>query len=1043
MGKNLKRGFHQMHGLWRKCLFLMLVMAFPAFGQNVLNAQTVASGTVVDESGEPIVGCMVFVKGTTSQGTMTDMDGKFTLEVPSNSVLTFSMMGMTEVDLPPANGMNVVLKSAMTELDDVIVVGYGTQKRASLTGAISSIDNDEILTTKSQSLAASLAGKIPGLRIRQTDGMPGAFGVDINMRGMGRPMLVIDGVVRDEPTEFQKLNPDDIESITVLKDASAAIYGMNSSNGALIVTTKSGKSGPLKVSLSANLGLSTPTAYTDMFNVSQYYEILNEGTYYSTGIPRFSSADELRSYQNLPYTDWYDAVFKKSAFQQTYNVSVEGGNDKISTYTNIGYTSDNGLLRSGDISYNKYSLRNNTKYKINDYLRLDLNLYGYVDYREQPGTWDDAFFFLNKATHGLIPSEPVYANNNKNYFNRPAPLNDNPVQFSQREQFGYREWRDKFFQGSLALTFDIPKVPGLYLKAAAFYDMKSFVQTRVQKCAVNYNYSADSDTYTPTNNYDPSIQEESTLLQRFNFQGSINYKNTFKDAHNVSATAVFETRQEDTRYVSAKRYYEDDFYTTDNIDRAPEAGQETRGNTELKTFVSVIGRFDYDYKGRYLVGFAFREDGSYRYSPDSRWGFFPVVSAGWRISEEPFIKNNTDIVSNLKIRASWGRSGEDAGSAFQYILGYKTEGSYVFDGQLTNAYVSSGLINRYLTWVTTETTNIGIDLSLWNGMLDFSGDIYRRDKEGILARRSSSLPNTFGATLPEENLNSERLQGMEIVLSHKNTVGDFSYGISFNMNFSRVMQTYEERGAFRSSWDRWKNGKTGRYKDIGWGYTVLGQYQNFDQIRNGVIETSGQANEYLLPGDYIYEDVNGDGIITDEDQLPIFWTGYPKITYGLTFYASLKGIDFNMLWSGAGLYTAKYSEILGQVLQSGNCNSPAMYYDRWHQEDIYDPNSEWIPGEYPATRLSNNDNTANKLESKMNRVNASYIRLTNVELGYTFPKRMLSRAKISNLRVYVNLTNPLVICNKYLRSFDPEISDGNGFKYPLQKSYNFGVNISF
>ena len=341
-------------------------------------------------------------------------------------------------------------------------------------------------------------------------------------------------------------------------------------------------------------------------------------------------------------------------------------------------------------------------------------------------------------------------------------------------------------------------------------------------------------------------------------------------------------------------------------------------------------------------------------------------------------------------------------------------------------------------------TNIGIDLSLWNGKLDFTGDIYRRTRDGILATRLQALPNTFGASLPQENLNSDMTQGIEISLGHKNTVGDFSYGITANFNFARWQVTYSERAPFRSSWDRWKNGSINRWGDIGWGYTVTGQYQSEEAIRNSsVIESGTYGMQKTLPGDYIHEDVNGDGIIDGDDQLPIFWNGDPKLNFGFTFYFSWKGIDFNMLWSGAGLYTAKYNEILGNVLALQYSNSPAMYYDRWHKADIYDPDSEWISGTFPAVRRTDADNGSNRLESKVNRINASYVRLKNVELGYTFPKKLLRKALISNLRVYVNLTNPLIICNKYLRTYDPEISDGNGFQYPIQKSYNLGVNISF
>ena len=389
----------------------------------------------VTSQGEPVIGAGVIIKGTTI-GSATDVSGTFTLRAPSDAILTVSSIGYSDAEVA-VNGrgyIEIELAPESLALDDVVVVGYGTQKRASLTGAISSIDNGEILTTKSQSLAVSLAGKVPGLRIRETNGMPGAFSANINMRGLGTPMIVIDGVVRQETTEFQKLNPDDIESITVLKDASAAIYGINSSNGAILITTKSGKEGPLRVSFSANVGFSQPTTHIEMMNGYQYWEIRNEDSYFSTGTPYFATKEELARYQSLPTVDWYGETFKKSALQQTYNISVEGGNKKIQSYTNVGYTSDNGLLRSGDIGYHKFSIRNGSKYKINDWIRLDMNLYGYTDLRKQPGTWDDAFFYLNKAAHGIIPTETIYANDNPNYYNRPAPINDNPIEFSERDK---------------------------------------------------------------------------------------------------------------------------------------------------------------------------------------------------------------------------------------------------------------------------------------------------------------------------------------------------------------------------------------------------------------------------------------------------------------------------------------------------------------------------------------------------------------------------------------------------------------------------------
>jgi len=1031
---------------WSLSLLIMFLHITPAFSQNDLQAQMTASGIVVDETDTPLIGCIIKIKGAkdVNSGTVTDIDGKFSLKTPASAVLTFSMIGMQTIELPAKEGMHIVMKDKNVELDDIVVVGYATQKKASLTGAISSINNKDILTTKTPSLAVALAGKIPGLRIRQTNGQPGTFATDVNIRGMGTPMIVIDGVVRNETTEFQKLNPEDIESITVLKDASAAIYGINSSNGAILVTTKSGKKGPLKLSLNTTWGFSAPTTHINMMNTSQYWDIRNEDSMNSTGNPYFATQQELANAQAQPNVDWYDKVFKSSAFQQSYNLSLEGGGDKVSSYTNLGYMTDNGLLRSGDIGYHKYSLRNGTQYQATPNLKVNLSLYGYTDFRKQPGTQDDTFYYLNKAVHGIIPSETVYANNNPQYYNRPMPLNDNPVQFAQRDQVGYGEWRDHFFQGSLAITFDVPKVEGLSLKAQASYDYKSTIKTKVQKRPINYLYSASSDEYTPYSTFDPSIQEETWTNDRFNFQGSVNYKRTFANAHNVNAVGVFETRQEDGRYVGAKRFYDGDFFTTDNIDRAPESKMQANGNTNKSTFVSVIGRFNYDYKSRYLIEFAFREDGSYRYHPDKRWGFFPVVSGAWRLSEEPFIANKIPFLSNLKIRGSWGRSGEDAGNPFQYIQGYGSYNGYVLgDGKYTNGYASMGLVNKNLGWITSEMENIGIDVSLWNGLLDYSADIYKRDRDGLLATRAQALPNTFGASLPQENLTSDRTYGFEMSIGHRNKIGDLNYGVTANMNFSRSKTTYLERTPFRSSWDKWKNGAVDRYHDIGWGYQVNGQYQNFDQIRNGVIESGASGNSKTLPGDYIHLDINGDGVINDKDMMPMFWTGSPKMTFGLTIYADWKGLDMNMLWSGAAKYTAKYNEILGNVLALDSSNTPAMYYDRWHLADVYDPNSQWLPGKYPATRRLDSDNGGNRLESNMQRINATYLRLKNIELGYTLPDRLSKKMGISKIRVYANLTNPFVISNKMLKGFDPEISDGNGFQYPLQKSYNFGLNINF
>lgn len=1033
-------------------LFFALILMTPTWVYAQTSGKSdkrVVTGQVIEIStNTPIIGANVWLKGKTSTGTTTDNDGKYSISVDGqpNATLVVSYIGYEKVETAVKNRtkINFELNPSTEMLEQVVIVGYGTQKKASLTGAIASISNKDIVTTKSSSLAVALAGKIPGLMIRQTSGLPGAFNTNISIRGQGTPMFVIDGVVRDDAKEFQKLNPEDIESVTVLKDASAAIYGINSSNGVMVVKTKSGSKGPMKISYNGLFGFSSPTKLTKMLDVSQYWELRNEQNIYTGGEPSFASPEALQAMQALPNTNWYDQVFKKSSFMSDHTITLEGGTDKISTYTSVGYMNDNGLLRSGDIGYEKFSFRTGNVITPTKDLKIDINLSGYTDLRKQPGTWGDAFFYLNKSSHALIPSEPVFANNNPSYYNRPAPLNDNPVLFSQRDLFGYREWKDLFFQSSVGITYDLPWVKGMKARVQGAYDVKTSVDNAVQKRVENYTYSTSDDAYKSYGNYDGSINEQNWLNERLNLQAQLMYSSCIAKDHYIDATMVLESRINNIRYLSGKRFYNGLFFTSDNIDMAPNVNQQTNGNTKDQKYLSLIGRFNYDYRHKYLLEFAFRYDGSYRYAPDKRWGFFPVVSGGWRLSEEAFIKDNTAIISNLKIRASYGKSGYDEGNPFQYVEGYKSQEGYILgsDGKFTDGYVSTGLPSPYLTWNISKILDLGIDVSLWDGKFDFSFDIYRKNRTGLLASRSQALPNIFGATLPQENLNSDRNDGFDMIVGHRNKIGEIEYGASFNINMNRWMVTHTERAPFRSSWDQWKNGTVNRWGDIGWGYQVNGQYQNYDQIRNGVIEKNNVGNSQTLPGDYIHEDVDGDGVISSKDMQPLFMVSQPKMNYGFTLNLAWRGIDFNMLWHGAAKYSVKYTEILGPAISGQNGNGPAIYYDRWHLSDPFNVNSEWISGEYPAVRISN-DGNANTLESNVQRINAAYIRLKNVELGYTLPHKWMDGSGVSRLRVYFNCLNPFMICNSKLKSFDPELKDGNALEYPITKSFNFGVNLTF
>uniref|UniRef100_UPI00242CC6BF SusC/RagA family TonB-linked outer membrane protein n=1 Tax=Bacteroides finegoldii TaxID=338188 RepID=UPI00242CC6BF len=573
--------------------FFLVMMGDLLFSVSVLAQSNLITGKVIDNASEPIIGASI-QSSVVGKGTISNMNGDFSIEVPVGTELTISFLGYRTQKIKVSDMRSLVIKllEDTQALDEVVVVGYGVQKKESLTGAISNIKNDEIIKTKATSLAQSLEGKVSGLKIRQNDGEPGQFRSDINIRGLGTPLFIIDGIVRDGANEFQRLNPDDIESISFLKDGTAAIYGMNSANGAIVVTTKKGYKGKAKISLSANWGWSKPTNIPRMANAAQYMELRNDAAILGEGNPLVTK-EELELWKTgasgYASTDLYDHVIKNSSIQQQYTLSLQGGSDIVSYFGSFSYASDEGLLKSGDLRYEKFTFRSNTDIKIAKGLTAGVNLAGRYDKTSQP--WN-SFYEIFKQTRVNVPTVPAYANNNPDYLATQS-MGINPIALADADMTGYHYYYNKNFQSTFTLKYEVPFVQGLSIQGQLGYDYNHNKHKGLRKKFSTYTYAIETDEYIENEYNNPSmIQVNNNEASRLDMQAQISYNRLFNDTHNVSATLVYERRQEKSDWSNIERKF--DLLTYDEVDYAGLKDAVSGGMSNEQACISYVGLFNYD-----------------------------------------------------------------------------------------------------------------------------------------------------------------------------------------------------------------------------------------------------------------------------------------------------------------------------------------------------------------------------------------------------------------------------------------------------------------
>ena len=882
----------------------------------------------------------------------------------------------------------------------------------------------------------------------------------MEIRNIGAPLYVIDGIpyggntgndwlVNSEVSGndvFNSLNIEDIESITVLKDASAAIYGLRASNGVVLVTTKKGKKNE-KVSINVNgyYGWQNLTRFPELANAEQYTRGLAEAAqnrgedpnsvYTKEELAKWAAGTE-KGYKSY---DYYDMIMRKNVPQYHVNASVTGGSERTNYYLSVAHTSQEAMMP--DFNYQRTNFQLNLDTKITNRFTIGAQVSGRYEKTNDVGLpGGDGYYSAILAVFKMRPIDSPYANDNPNYIRNIDSYRNgyNPAAF-RRDIAGYKDSMTRYANINAYAQYDFGF--GLTAKATFSYGYTNSRFDGYQYAYQIYTYDEASDTYNGTNAAGRwRLQIDRSVPTRY-MQLQLNYNKQIKD-HNISAVLGYEASDYDWSKKTYGTEPSTDYLPLLQMDEINSFGDEW----SYEARAGWLARVNYDYAHKYLVELLARYDGSYLYAPSQRWGFFPGASIGWRISEENFFAPLKSVVDDLKIRASIGQTGTESGvSLFGYLSGYNwNQGSAVLDGEYVTGLNQRGLPVTNLSWTKNTTKNIGFDLTMFGNRLTISADAFRKDITGVpAARYDVLLPSEVGYSLPNENLNKQAYVGTEAMATWTDHIGDFNYRVSGNITFSRYRNIESYKPRFSNSWDEYRNSSEDRWGGIYWGYQVIGQFQSEEEIKNYPVNLDGQGNTTLLPGDLIYKDVNNDGVINGMDERPIgFPEGWaPILSFGGNIGLEWKGIDLNIDFSGGAMQGWRQNYELTNAYHNGG-NSPAyLLEDRWHRLDLYEPESEWVPGRYPAIR--NGEFAYNNKNSDFWLHNVHYLRISNLEIGYSLPTWMLKPIHAQKVRIYGSVSNLCSFDNVHQYGIDPEITAAAAVVYPQQRTFLVGFNVTF
>ena len=996
------------------------------------------SGIVTDDKGEPIIGANVVERGTTN-GSITDLEGKFSLTVGTNAVLEISYIGYHRQIVPLAGktSFKIVLKEDAEHLEEVVVIGYGTQKKENLVGAVVSLKGEEISSAATFDATNAISGRLPGTFVTQESGEPGKDAAKILVRGRStlgekkdiNPLIVVDGI---PDRSLYEIDPNDIENISVLKDASAAIYGSRAANGVILVTTKSGANKKATLNYQFYQGFNKPTILPKTASAAEYAQYISDYQDYE-GLSRLYSDRDIELFKSgvdpweHPNTNWMKELVREWTTESRHNLSISGGSDKVRYYASFGYKNNEAIYQTKSARYKQYNYRVKVDVPIIDWIETSILYSGYVTTKKYPTTNTDQLFGWASM---VVPTMPAYWPTGE-----PGPdfeAGVNPVVNTSFDA-GYDQTDNYKNEATFKVSIKPPMVKGLSIDGFFNYDVNHQNNKRFKKPWTLYypkyetairndeGFITSMDLEPKLRGLDsPELTEENARTRRKMFNVSASYGRTFGD-HTFNIFGAYEQFDEDFFDFNAyRKYFISDLVQA--LDAGGEKDKSNSGKVSIYARKSWIGRLNYSFKDRYLLEFILRRDGSLKFPPSKRWGNFPAILLAWRASEEQFWKDNLSFIDYFKLRGTYGKMGMDPGDSFQYMNKYALAAGMTLgtNKEVVTKIYQSVIANPHITWEKQTTYNIGFDSRFYNQMFYLNTEFFYNRRSALIVKNNASVPSFTGLSLPDENIGIVDNKGIEIDAGFNKSFGEFNLDISGNLSWARNKVKFMDEPERSVPWQQ-----------------VTGHPYGSNLVYNaiGIFKTQEEVDAYphwtgAKPGDVIFEDVNDDKVINADDRILLDKTDAPELFYGIKIGLQYKNWSLNILGQGQGSFYR--STITG---------------NRGIGQNVF----KWMANGYWTPENSNSDQArpfhrADQYWSYASNANTywydnmAYFRLKNVTINYSIPKSLLSKVYISQANIFLSGNN-LCLLYSAQRNYDPEVGNPQG--YPAMRTYSVGLNVTF